>query len=128
MLCMTTAFAQQYSEDELRTKLRRSLNKKHVGQGLVIAGGILNAIGIGIWSSVEEGKHSFGSPQMEENLSKIIGGGLLLAVGQVGLGIGIPVWISGGTRSNTYNRLLKEYDKELSVKITNRGLGLHYSF
>jgi len=128
MFCMTSLFAQKYSEYELRTKLRSSLKKKHVGQTLVIGGGILNVIGLGIWSSVEEGKHSFGSPQMEENFSKILGGTLLLIVGQVGLGVGIPLWITGGRRYNQYNRLLKKYDKNLSLKITNRGLGLHYNF
>ena len=128
LVCMTSLFAQHYSEDELRLKLNSSLNKKHVGQGLVIAGVGINIIGFGImnWGSNE--RASFSSKSGERAFAKIIGGAMIVVAGQVIIGIGIPIWISGGSRSNHYKRLLKNYDNNLSLKITNRGVGLHYHF
>ena len=128
LLCMTTLFAQEYSEEELRTKLHRSLKIKHTGQGLVIAGVVIDIVGYGLMRKGADDGPSVGSKSGEEAFALFFGGMLVVVVGQVAIGIGIPFWIVGGRRSNQYNRLLKNYDNELSLKITNRGLGLHYSF
>lgn len=134
LVAVSTAFSQDYSEEELRTKLRSSLKMKHTGQGLVIGGAILNVIGIPLYiMGVNEADvyeyDSYGNQTNDgDGLGKMLGGLALMVVGDIALAGGITFWIIGGARSNRYNRLIDESGYGLSLKAGNRGIGLQLNF
>jgi len=130
-------FSQEYSQEELSQKLKNALNTMHTGQGLTTAGIGLNVAGIVIYAiglnkaaSTETDYYddSDDSDDSVEGAGQMLGGLVLMITGDVCLGVGIPLWIVGGSRASRYKRMLKQYDKGLSFRTSSRGIGLYYNF
>lgn len=121
LVIVSSGFAQKkFSKDYLETKLESFKNMKSKGQSLVGAGIACNVIGLGMMV--------FGASGIDSEDGGSVG---VFLVGYILFWVGIPldiaggvVWGIGSSRVRTYEKLLKEYDKELSLGFTNRGLTL----
>lgn len=126
-------YSQQYSQEELKSKLQVSLKQRQIGQELVVAGVMLDVIGVVylVKGTNEERTNLgniFNTNHEKEDAREFWMGLLLVVVGDAALFTGIPFWISGSKKFDRYKKLLNNSEKKLSLKVNNRGIGLQYSF
>lgn len=100
----------------------KSSSKLAVGTCLAVLGG-----GLFVGGAVTVGN----KVQNYSNDTKINGVGfLMILTGAAGLGVGIPVAITGGIKARKSKDAMKEIERQskLSLQITNNGVGLVYNF
>lgn len=128
-------FSQDYSQEELSSRLRKSLRMKHTGQTLTVVGIVLEVVGIVLYvkgtmeefDEIYDDDYDFDEDYDEYNSSSIVGS-LFTIGGTACLGTGIPLWIVGNIKSNRYRNLLNNSDMTLSLVAKNRGIGLQLTF
>ena len=132
LLLFSIGFSQDYSEDELSMKLKRSLKMKGTGQGLVGGGAILAGLGLVMYL---EGADEMGVYSTKNNSNvgtdgagKFFGGFVLLMGGVAAINTGVAFWIVGGAKANRYKRQMKSYEKKVSLGVNRNGIGLQFKF
>jgi len=126
--CYSVCIGQNNYQNEISKKLQNALEMKETGQNLFQVGII--GIPAGIYFTVEGAKKvkfsllSSGIKNEDELLSGIV----ILIASQAIMITGVSLWITGGSRSNRYKKMLKKTPRDLGLAFCKEGFGIYYKF
>lgn len=119
--------SREYPETYLRKNLSKFQSMKSGGRNMIIIG--VPAMVGGAVLFADGMTHSDKSPYEEDgDAAKILGGMVLMVVGETMIIGGIVLYAFGNKRVNIYRRLLKEKGIEVSAGFNRRGICLTWHF
>ena len=126
LVIVSSGFAQKkFSKEYLEAKLENFQNMKSKGQTLVGVGVACNVVGLTMFVI---GVSTSDSNDEGATVGLVLGGYVLFLVG-IPLDVaGGVVWGISSSRVRRYKQLLKNYNKDLSLGFTRRGLTLSLNF
>ncbi len=97
------------------------------GIGLTVAGVVVYINGLSESDAFTNSYNRY-DDNSDDGAGKIIGGLVVMIAGEALLATGITFWIVGGVKSGRYQRLIKQKEKQLSLKLDHRGIGIQFNF
>ena len=100
----------ELNQDQLELAMQQATKLKKAGVGVSIASTAVTIIGFVIYANglndIVEEDYAY----VDENANKAYGGLIVGSIGMIGMCVGIPMWIAGGTRINVIKVHLAKFE------------------
>lgn len=120
LLITTDGYAQNHTLNELENNLIHYEKLKTNGKKITVAGIVTASLGAAIFLN--------GMFNFNDSSTQVGNGILIMQTGNILMSVGIPLWANGTGQVNRYNRKIRDYNKKISINLTNSGGFLTYHF
>lgn len=100
----------ELNQDQLELAMQQATKLKKAGVGVTIASTAVAIIGFVIYSKGLNDIVADDYSNIDDNAGKAYGGLAIGSIGMIGMCVGIPMWIAGGTRVNVIKIHMQKFE------------------